>query len=107
DSAREGKHYGIFEKFYRELDAFIGDMARRAEKDGALFMTCSDHGFTPIKTEVYINKWLSENGYLELDSLDGLKGIKPGTRAFCLDPSRLYVHRKGRYARGSVEEEDC
>jgi predicted AlkP superfamily phosphohydrolase/phosphomutase len=107
DSAREGKHYGVFEKFYRELDAFIGDMARRAEKDRALFMTCSDHGFTPIKTEVYINKWLSENGYLELDGLDGLKGIKPGTKAFCLDPARLYVHRKGRYDRGSVEEKDC
>jgi predicted AlkP superfamily phosphohydrolase/phosphomutase len=41
-------------------------MYEKAKKENALFLTCSDHGFTPIRTEVYINKWLIEEKYLEL-----------------------------------------
>lgn len=102
DSALDGQYFHIFERFYRELDRFIGLMAKKASRDGALFLTCSDHGFTPIKTEFYVNKWLIENKYLKLSSKDDLKGIKPETKAFCLDPSRIYIHLKGRYNRGSL-----
>jgi predicted AlkP superfamily phosphohydrolase/phosphomutase len=106
DSAREGKYFDIFEKYYRELDSFIGVMAKKAAKDGAVFLTCSDHGFTPIKTEVYINKWLMENGYLKLGNLEGLKGMTSDTKAFCLDPSRIYIHIEGKYKRGAVNQSD-
>ena len=107
DSAREGQYYSIFEKYYRELDGFIGAMAKKASKDDAVFLTCSDHGFTPIKTEVYLNRWLIEKGYLKLDSVEGLKGIAFGTKAFCLDPSRIYAHLEGKYKRGTVKRSDC
>ena len=106
DSAREGRYFYIFERFYRELDNFIGMMAKKAAKEGAIFLTCSDHGFTPIKTEVYLNRWLIENGYLKLDSLEGLKGITSDSKTFCLDPSRVYIHLEGRYKRGSIKESD-
>jgi predicted AlkP superfamily phosphohydrolase/phosphomutase len=107
DSAREGKHYDIFEKYYRELDSFIGTMAKKAAKDDAVFLTCSDHGFTPIKKEVYLNRWLIENGYLKLDSGEGLKGMTSDTKAFCLDPSRIYIHLKDKYKRGTAKQADC
>jgi len=106
DSARGGQHFEIFERFYRGLDRFLGHMARRALKDGAVFMTCSDHGFTTIKTEVYLNRWLIEKGYLRLDNTDGLKGIRADARAFCLDPSRIYVHHRDRYRRGAIKPSD-
>ena len=106
DSAREGMYYDTFEKYYRELDSFIGTMAKRAVKDDAVFLTCSDHGFTPIKTEVYLSRWLMENGYLKLDNGQGLKGITSDTKAFCLDPSRIYAHLEGKYKRGTVKEAD-
>ncbi len=106
DSAREGRYYPVFEKFYRSLDQFIGTMAKKARNDGALFLTCSDHGFTPIKSEVYVNSWLKEQGYLKIDGSGGLKGITPDSRVFCLDPSRLYLHREKKYARGGVRAED-
>ena len=32
----------------------------------------------------------------------GLKDITPDSRAFCLDPARIYVHLKDKYARGPV-----
>ena len=103
DSYREGKYYPVFERFYSELDSFIGSMAQKAINEGAVFMTCSDHGFTAIDSEVYLNRWLIEKGYLILNGTDGLKGIAPESRAFCLDPSRIYVHTEGRYVRGSVK----
>jgi predicted AlkP superfamily phosphohydrolase/phosphomutase len=106
DSARDGQYFPVFEKFYRQLDSFIGSLANRAMRDGAAFITCSDHGFTPIKTEVNINRWLAENAYLELRGSEGLRGITVNSRAFCLDPSRIYIHLKGKFARGSVEQAD-
>jgi predicted AlkP superfamily phosphohydrolase/phosphomutase len=81
-------------------------MAKRAEKDGALFLTCSDHGFTPIRSEVYLSKWLIENGYLKLSSMEGLKGVTSDTKAFCLDPSRIYIHLDERYSRGKIRQSD-
>lgn len=106
DSAQGGQYFEIFERYYRELDRFIGVMAGKAIKDGAVFMTCSDHGFTPIKTEVYINRWLIENGYLKLSSSEGLKGIAAESKVFCLDPSRIYIHLEGKYQRGMVKNSD-
>jgi predicted AlkP superfamily phosphohydrolase/phosphomutase len=106
DSAQEGQYFEIFERYYRELDRFIGIMAGKAIKDGAVFMTCSDHGFTPIKSEVYINRWLIENGYLNLNSPEGLKGIAAESKAFCLDPSRIYIHLEEKYQRGTVKHSE-
>lgn len=104
DSALGGEHYDVFVRFYGELDRFLGEMARMAEKDGAAFFTCSDHGFTTIKTELYLNRWLMDSGYLELEGgREGLTGMTQFSRAFCLDPSRIYLHLEGKYGRGSVK----
>lgn len=101
----DGEYHNRIIEFYRKLDAFIGEMYAAAKEKEALFMTCSDHGFTPIKTEVYINRWLMENGYLELaDKEKGLPTISEQSRAFCLDPSRIYIHRKGVYPKGPVSD---
>src|SRR3990172_6342287 len=106
DSSMEGKYYPVFERLYSELDSFIGSMANKAINEGAGFMTCSDHGFTTIESEVYLNRWLMEKGYLRLNGTDGLMGILPESRAFCLDPSRIYLHTEGRYGRGTVNMVD-
>lgn len=106
DSAQEGQYFEIFERYYRELDRFIGIMAGKTIKDGSVFMTCSDHGFTPIKTEVYLNRWLIENGYLKLNSSEGFKGIATESKAFCLDPSRFYIHLEGKYKKGAVKHSE-
>ncbi len=101
----KGEFHKEFESFYRELDSFLGDIYEKTKKEKALFMTCSDHGFTPIKTEVYLNKWLIEEGYLQLeDKAKGIESISESSRAFCLDPSRIYIHLKGKYPRGQVRD---
>lgn len=106
DSAFDGKYYDIFKKLYAEIDKLIGKMAENAHNDGAVFLTCSDHGFTDISTEVYLNRWLIENGYLKLTGNNGLKGITNESKAFCLDPSRIYIHSKNKYKHGSVAAEE-
>ncbi len=106
DSAYSGEYHHIFKEFYSSLDQFLGEIYRMAKDDGALFMTCSDHGFTETKSEVYINRWLMENGFLKLGDETKLASIKPDSSVFCLDPSRIYIHLKGSYSRGSVERAD-
>lgn len=106
DSAREGAYYQVFERFYSQLDRFLGKMAAKAAADGAMFLTCSDHGFTPIQSEVYLNRWLMENGYLKLENEDSLKSISSSSRAFCLDPSRIYIHTKGKYSKGGIQNDE-
>ena len=106
DSATGGLHYKIFVKFYQQLDKLLWEMFTRAQKDGALFLTCSDHGFAPIKSEVYVGTCLKEQGFLRLAEPGGLKDITPDSRAFCLDPARVYVHRKDKFSRGPVTDSE-
>ena len=112
DAALDDRHpyHQAFERFYRELDAFMGtlvaDFRERYGEDGFV-MILSDHGFTTITQEVYVNKFLQEAGFLEL----GTEGqfyerIEEGTRAFDLDPGRIYLNYKDRYPRGSVDSEN-
>ncbi|MHC4455487.1 MAG: alkaline phosphatase family protein [Planctomycetota bacterium] len=102
-----GPYHQMILEFYRKLDTFISDMFQRAKDQGALFLTCSDHGFVPIKTEVYINRWLIENGYLELENgKNSLAGVTKDSKVFCLDPGRIYIHSRGNFARGCVTESE-
>ena len=99
--------HGFFIDYYKEIDSFIGEFAARlkARHGGAPLMIMSDHGFTLSVKEVYINYWLRERGYLKLAKFppQSWADIAEGTRAFALDPSRIYINLKGKYPRGSVE----
>ena len=69
-------------------------------------LVLADHGFTELKTEVSLNTWLMRNGLLSLakaprDEWDA-SGIAPESKAFALDPGRIYLHERGRFARGTV-----
>jgi predicted AlkP superfamily phosphohydrolase/phosphomutase len=102
------KYHSFFKDYYKRVDAFIG---RVREKVGPepLFMIMSDHGFCEIQKEVYLNTWLREQGYLEFaeNPPKSHQDILPATRAFNMDPARIYIHRKNAYAKGSVEEKDA
>ena len=80
----------------------------RTLTDQDLCLLMSDHGFCGIQSEVYVNRYLANAGFLkwEKDPPDSFEDISADSRAFALDPSRIYVHRKGRYPKGSVEEGD-
>ncbi|MGC8764255.1 MAG: alkaline phosphatase family protein, partial [Acidobacteriota bacterium] len=91
--------------FYRKADGVVGRLVERLSDGDALYVM-SDHGFCGIQSEVYLNRLLVEKGYLawEKDPPDSFADIAAESRAFVLDPSRVYLHRKGRYPKGTVEE---
>lgn len=96
--------HGFFLDFYRKLDQFIGEMYRKVGDD-IPFIMLSDHGFTKIKKEVYMNTWFKEQGYLKFtkETPGSMEDIHEETSVFALDPSRIYIHQKGKYARGCVD----
>lgn len=100
--------YTAFIDFYKRLDIIIGEIVHRMEKEGIPFVILSDHGFGKIKKEIYISQYLKQWGYLKLlgENPVNLMGMTPGTRAFALDPSRIYIHREGTYKRGQVKKEE-
>jgi predicted AlkP superfamily phosphohydrolase/phosphomutase len=99
--------HDFFIGFYKKLDAFIGDMYEKVGDD-IPFVMLSDHGFATIKKEVYLNTWLREQGYLKFnkDVPASMEDMNEESRVFALDPSRIYIHRKGKYPNGSVSSDD-
>jgi predicted AlkP superfamily phosphohydrolase/phosphomutase len=103
-------HHQDFFDYFGRIDAFVGWMVDRfrsmkgfKEFQDQIFMI-SDHGFTGIKSEVYLNRWLQDNGYLKYnqDTPETIMDIGPGSIAFALDPSRIHLNLKDKYPLGTV-----
>lgn len=96
-----------FLDYYRQLDRFIEKIvdAFTAQKDGddRLYLL-SDHGFAGIKQEVYLNVWLEQEGYLSFDtsSPKDLSDISATSRAFTMDPNRIYLNLKDKFPEGPI-----
>jgi predicted AlkP superfamily phosphohydrolase/phosphomutase len=107
-SAFAREYYGEVDKLIGYVWERFGEVAGREDPADGFFMM-SDHGFTGIKQEVNLNAWLVENGYLSLETAEpkSLADIAPASRAFALDPSRIYINRNGKYPKGSVSPEDA
>jgi predicted AlkP superfamily phosphohydrolase/phosphomutase len=96
-------YYGRFLDFYRKVDTLVGEFFDRAEKT-ADFILLSDHGFCSIKKEVYLNQWLEEQGFLQLEGVTpkSLMEMGTGTKAYSLIPGRIFLNLQGREQKGSV-----
>lgn len=98
-----------FQNFYSMLDQWIKSLyelfQKKYSKNG-FFMILSDHGFSTVKREVYINRFLEEEGFLKLKKEgEFYERIDPQTKAFNLDPCRIYIHDQS-YPRGMVSKEE-
>lgn len=111
----ESPYHEAFFEYYRKVDRFIGkirDAFSTLPDSGEgtnHFVMLSDHGFTEIISEVYINRWLEENGYLRFKTKPpkSPEDISPGTTAFALDPSRIYLNLKNSFPEGSLDPSDA
>jgi len=61
-----------------------------------------------MKKSIYINYYLRKTGFLKLKKThdSSYDDIDQGTRAFALEPNRIYVNTATKYPRGSVKEKD-
>lgn len=100
------RFHSAFRDYYRRVDSFLGHVADRL-KDETLFIM-SDHGFTGIKSQVYLNHWLVRHGYLKLkQDARSIEDIAADSVAFVLDPGRVYLNLKGRYPAGTLTNGDA
>ncbi len=107
-------YHQAFLNYFKKVDDFIGQLYERFMSAGDRmannkhFYMLSDHGFCKIKTEVYLNRWLQDNGYLKFqkDPPETVMDIGPGSRAFALDPSRIYINLRAKYPLGTVGRSD-
>jgi predicted AlkP superfamily phosphohydrolase/phosphomutase len=107
DYERDGAYKAEFLDFYRQVDAYIGDI-RDALPEDVTLVVASDHGFTVQDWEVHFNAWLHQAGWLdyETDDPESLADISDDTRAYSFIPGRFYLNLEGREPRGSVAEAD-
>lgn len=86
---------------YGLVDGFVGRVADSLGGDTALLL-CADHGFGPVVSEVYLNRFLLERGWLMIEGEPPDERILPGTVALALDPGRIHLHLRGRFPQGHL-----
>ncbi len=101
-----GELYDRYLSYYQRVDEEIGWLVENTPEPFNLLMM-SDHGMERIQAEANINTLLEQNGLLMLDPSArrvNYGSILSQTQAFALEPSRVYIHSKGKYPQGSVEQ---
>ena len=109
----EHRHHPACMRFLADWDDALGRFLTRydALPEPKRLLVMADHGFTEIKTEVCLNTWLRQEGLLSFAGRPGdewdMTHISPESTAFTLDPGRIYIHTKNRFARGPVHDRDA
>jgi predicted AlkP superfamily phosphohydrolase/phosphomutase len=96
-----------FHDYYAAVDASVGELVSRLADDCRLILL-SDHGFCRLDQEVFVNRWLERDGWVALqEPAKSIASIVPErTRAYCMDPGRLYLNLAGREPGGIVQPSD-
>lgn len=94
----------MFYSFYEQVDRYIGRLLELLPRDTDLIIL-SDHGFTTLKREVQVNRFLREKGYLKFRTAtpESLHDMLPDSLAYSLYPGRIYINLKGREAQGRID----
>lgn len=99
-------HHEDFLNFFRHVDSIIGEVSNNLGSNDRLVMM-SDHGMESTVAKVNLNTALVEAGILKLgnEARANYRNVLPGTRAFSMDPGRVYVNLRGRFVKGEVDED--
>lgn len=102
------EYHEVFINFFAEVDKVIGKILNRV-KDDDVFVLLSDHGFERQESVININKILIDGGFLSLDNSERMSysSINAKSKAFCMDPGRIYLHRVNRFPKGSISDNNA
>lgn len=96
-----------FINYYRRLDVFF---ARLRESLGAAtgLIVLSDHGFTRLQAQVYLNQVLKKMGCLNFTRPDPSdpEHVHPDSLAFAMDPTRIYLNSTDRFRDGVIGDNE-
>lgn len=99
-------------EFMAAWDQLIGQVLDRYDDlpGPKRLLVMADHGFTTLDQEVDLNVWLARHGLLHLARTPVSEwdtgAMAPSTRAFALDPGRIYLHSRERFAHGRLTPAD-
>ena len=99
----ESSTIDLFSTIYKMINDFLVELSRSIPHDTAIIIL-SDHGFTQLKKNVFLNRWLQDEGYLKLSNPNAtnLNGMDVSSKAFSMAPGRIYLHLKGDSPNGLV-----
>lgn len=106
----EHRLHDAFLEFLTEWDRLIGQVLERfqALPEPKRLVVLADHGFTACRIEADLNVWLVRQGLLRLSARGRTEHdsrvIAQPTAAFALDPGRIYLNAKERFARGAFHQ---
>jgi predicted AlkP superfamily phosphohydrolase/phosphomutase len=110
DAAGDERHprHSLFMDYYRKLDDFIGRFNELIGPD-TTFMALSDHGFTLLREQIYLNTILQRMGFLKYGSgrPGRLEDVSKNSLAVALDPTRIYVIHRGRFRESGRPESEA
>jgi predicted AlkP superfamily phosphohydrolase/phosphomutase len=101
------QYHTIFVEHFRAIDHVIGEISgRMAVGDNLLVL--SDHGFERLDRDIYVNRLLVDEGLLKFQAAAEMipTNITSGTKAFAMDPGRIYINLEGKYPRGGVKSQE-
>ncbi|MCP3979903.1 MAG: hypothetical protein GY716_11400 [bacterium] len=117
DPAKAARYEEEMLAAYKKMDELVGKARALAGPD-ALFLVCSDHGFSTFRRGVNYNNWLQQEGLLtlkqdasqdaaNLEKLFDTKDLYGGvdwskTKAYSLGLGAIYVNLVGREREGIV-----
>ena len=98
-------HHQDFLDFYTRIDQAIRHIIEKLPPEAPLLML-SDHGMGPIETAVNVNTLLRQEGFLVNDTnhRKNYNNIKPETRAFAAEQTKIYLNYKDRFPNGTVKQ---
>ena len=104
---KQHRYHSNFVEHFRKIDEVVGRVNEEINDDDSLVMV-SDHGFERLEKDIYISYLLEKEGFLKLQSAaePTLESIDRATRAFAMDPARIYLNSRAKYPAGSVERAD-
>ena len=99
------QYHKDFLEHFRKIDEVIGQVNERISDDDTLILL-SDHGFERLDKDIYINRFLMKEGLLTLrqGNEPNLANIDYPTKAFALDPARIYLNLKEKFPCGTVDQ---
>ncbi|GAB1409855.1 alkaline phosphatase family protein [Desulfovibrionales bacterium] len=100
-------------RFMQAWDRCVGHVLERYVDlpEPKRLLVMADHGFTSLEQEVDLNAWLRKHGLLRLACTPrhewDAQAMDMGTRAFALDPGRIYFHTRERFQHGRLGVRDA
>jgi len=102
----------IIESWYLKLDLLAGQVSaeinKKTDRDEINMVVLSDHGFNNYNYRVHVNRWLINQGYLNINEAAATYDLSAvdweSSQAYAIGLNSVYLNLKGREKHGAVRD---